>query len=132
MLLTIAALEVLEFGPIFVSLTASGVSATAELHQAIMPRIELEFSIDALAAPLRDSAVECVLLRPGGLVDVSGTGKVGAGIAFSYGDLPRENLAAALVEVTERPSECRMIIDITQGNTPWERLLKDWRADERE
>lgn len=67
---------------------------------------------------LAETALDWVILRPGTLSDEPGTGRVRAGLAIPYGDVPRDDVAATLVELVERPAVDRIIIELTQGDTP--------------
>lgn len=67
---------------------------------------------------LAQSDLDWVILRPGTLLDAPGTGKVRAGLAIPYGGVPREDVAAALLEIIERPAVSRVIIELTEGDTP--------------
>lgn len=62
--------------------------------------------------------LDWVILRPGTLLDSSGTGKINAGLAIPYGEVSREDVAATLVEIIEQPQLNRIIIELTQGHTP--------------
>ena len=85
------------------------VSETFENYMAVKKRADVH-----LAA----SELDWVILRPGTLTDASGTGKVRAGLAISYGDVPRDDVAAALLEIIEQPAVSRVIIELTEGDTP--------------
>ena len=67
---------------------------------------------------LAETDLDWVILRPGTLLDSPGTGKVRAGLAIPYGTIAREDVAAALLEIIERPTIKRVIIELTQGDTP--------------
>lgn len=67
---------------------------------------------------LAESDLDWVILRPGTLLDARGTGKVRTGLAIPYGDVPRDDVAATLLEIIERPAVSRVIIELTQGDTP--------------
>lgn len=62
--------------------------------------------------------LDWVILRPGTLLNSSGTGKVRAGLAIPYGEVARADVAAALIEIVEHPEVSRVIIELTQGDTP--------------
>ncbi|RMM00992.1 Oxidoreductase ylbE, partial [Pseudomonas savastanoi] len=47
-----------------------------------------------------------------------GSGKVSAGLAIAYGEIPRDDVAAVLAALVERPGISRQIIELTQGATP--------------
>jgi len=66
---------------------------------------------------LAETDLDWVILRPGSLLDVAGTGKVRAGLAIPYGEVPRDDVAAALLEIIERPAVNRLIIELTGGDT---------------
>lgn len=67
---------------------------------------------------LAESDLDWVILRPGTLSDGPGTGKVRAGLAIPYGDVPRDDVAATLAELVDRPEINRIIIELTEGDTP--------------
>lgn len=67
---------------------------------------------------LAESDLDWVILRPGTLLDTPGTGKVRAGLAIPYGDVSRDDVASALLAIIERPTVSRVIIELTQGDTP--------------
>lgn len=39
-------------------------------------------------------------------------------MAIPYGDVSRDDVAATLLEIVENPSVSRIIIELTQGQTP--------------
>lgn len=67
---------------------------------------------------LAESDLDWVILRPGTLLDAPGTGKVRTGLAIPYGEVPRDDVAAALLEIIEHPAVSRIIIELTEGDTP--------------
>lgn len=62
--------------------------------------------------------LDWVILRPGTLKDAAGTGRVTAGPAIAYGDIPRADVAAALVALVEHPKLRHTIIELTDGDQP--------------
>jgi uncharacterized protein YbjT (DUF2867 family) len=68
-------------------------------------------------AHLVASELDWVIVRPGTLSDEPGTGKVRANVAIPYGSVPRDDVAAMLVEIIERPENSRVIIELTEGDT---------------
>ncbi|PIF15114.1 NAD(P)H-binding protein [Candidatus Pantoea floridensis] len=64
---------------------------------------------------LAQSQLDWVIVRPGTLTDEQGSGKVNAGLAIPYGDIPREDVAATLAEIIDRPDLNRIIIELTSG-----------------
>lgn len=67
---------------------------------------------------LAESDLDWVILRPGTLLDSPGTGKVRAGMAVPYGNVARDDVAQVLAALLERPAVNRIIIELTQGETP--------------
>lgn len=67
---------------------------------------------------LAESDLDWVILRPGTLLDAPGTGKVRTGLAIPYGDVPRDDVAATLLEIIEQPAVNRIIIELTGGEAP--------------
>lgn len=67
---------------------------------------------------LASSPLDWVILRPGTLTDAAGTGRVHAGLAIAYGEVPRADVAAALLGLVEQPQVSRRIIELTEGQTP--------------
>ena len=66
---------------------------------------------------LAESDLDWVILRPGILLDVPGTGKIRSGLAIPYGEVSRDDVAATLLEIIERPEVSRIIVELTQGDT---------------
>lgn len=85
------------------------VSETFENYMAVKKRADVHLAATDL---------DWVILRPGTLLDTPGTGKVRAGLAIPYGGIPRADVAAALVEIIEHTEVNRIIIELTQGDTP--------------
>ncbi len=91
------------------------VSETFENYMAVKKRADVH---------LAESDLDWVIVRPGILLDDPGTGKVRAGLAIPYGDVARDDVAAALVEIIERPEVSRTIIELTQGDTPVDQAIQ--------
>ncbi|MBD8105120.1 SDR family oxidoreductase [Erwinia persicina] len=67
---------------------------------------------------LAASDLDWVILRPGTLVDDAGNGNVTAGLAIPYGNISRDNVAAALATLVGQPQVTHKIIELTDGSTP--------------
>jgi len=67
---------------------------------------------------LAGTDLEWVIVRPGTLTTQPGTGHVRLGLAIPYGDVSRDNLAAVLVRLVETPEVRRVILELTDGDTP--------------
>src|SRR5690606_2514984 len=64
------------------------VSETFENYMTVKKRADVH---------LAETDLDWVIVRPGLLLDTSGTGKVRAGLAIPYGDIARDDVAAVLV-----------------------------------
>lgn len=85
------------------------VSDTFENYMAVKKQADVH---------LAQSDLDWVILRPGTLVDTAGTGQVRAGLAIPYGNVPRDDVAATLLALIEKPAVGRVIIELTEGDTP--------------
>lgn len=73
---------------------------------------------------LAESGLDWVILRPGLLSDAPGSGKVRLGPAIPYGVVPRDDVAATLVEIIENPRIGREIIELTEGSISVEEAVE--------
>ncbi|WP_439878701.1 NAD(P)-binding oxidoreductase [Pseudomonas prosekii] len=69
-------------------------------------------------AHLVGTGLDWVIVRPGTLLDDTGTGKIRADVAIPYGEVSRDDVAATLAELIDQPNVSRVIIELTQGDTP--------------
>lgn len=69
-------------------------------------------------AHLVGTGLDWVIVRPGTLLDDTGTGKIRADVAIPYGEVSRDDVAATLAELIDQPKVSRVIIELTQGDTP--------------
>lgn len=87
--------------------------------KSVSPTFENYMAVKKLAdVHLAESDLDWVILRPGTLRDAPGTGKVRTGLAIPYGDVSRDDVAATLVELVEQPAVSRIIVELTQGDSP--------------
>ncbi len=91
------------------------VSETFENYMAVKKRADVH---------LAKTDLDWVIVRPGLLLDAPGSGKVRAGLAIPYGDVARDDVAATLVEIIERPEVSRVIIELTQGDMPVDQAVQ--------
>ena len=64
-------------------------------------------------------------MRPGTLTDDDGTGKITAGIAVAYNEIPRDDVAGFLAAAVFTPGLNRIAVEITGGDTPLEQAVSD-------
>lgn len=73
---------------------------------------------------LRKSGLAYTILKPGRLTDEPGTGKVNLAPDLSKGEVPREDVAAVLVELLETPGTAGHQLDLITGNSPIKEAVK--------
>lgn len=95
------------------------VSDTFETYMAVKKAADVH---------LASSELDWVILRPGTLRDAPGQGTVSAGAAIAYGSINREDVAATLLALVERPTIRRVIIELTEGPTPISEALAPYAA----
>ncbi|RAI64809.1 NAD-dependent dehydratase [Pseudomonas fluorescens] len=93
------------------------VSDTFENYMAVKKRADVH---------LAETDLDWVILRPGTLLDSPGTGKVRTGLAIPYGDVPRDDVATTLMRLIQQPAIRRVIIELTQGDTPIEESIQQF------
>ena len=67
---------------------------------------------------VRASGLDATVVRPGGLTNDPGTGRVQLGEELPHGQVSRDDVAAVLVEVLDRPSTVGRTFDLVSGSTP--------------
>jgi len=72
--------------------------------------------------------LDWLIVRPGTLVNTSGTGLVNAGIAISYGDIPRDDVAAFIAASMFTPILNRTAIELTAGDVPIDEAIARLRS----
>jgi uncharacterized protein YbjT (DUF2867 family) len=67
---------------------------------------------------VRASGLEATVVRPGGLTNDPGTGRVRLGERLPRGQVPRDDVAAVLVAVLDAPATAGRTFDLIGGETP--------------
>lgn len=67
---------------------------------------------------LTRTELDWIIVRPGTLRDEPGTGRITAGPAIEYGDVPRDDVAAFIDVALHEPALRRVIVELTTGDTP--------------
>jgi uncharacterized protein YbjT (DUF2867 family) len=67
---------------------------------------------------VRASGLDATVIRPGGLTNDAGTGRVRLGEKLPRGQVPRDDVAAVLVAVLDSPSTIGRTADLIGGDTP--------------
>lgn len=66
---------------------------------------------------LENSGLDYTIVRPGGLVNKPGTGKIAAAITLERGEIAREDVASTIVAVLENDHTIGKAFDVTGGGT---------------
>lgn len=74
---------------------------------------------------LRNSGLEYTIIKPGGLTDDPGTGKISIGRDIPRGEIPRKDVAAVLAEVLEIPELAGEQLELTSGDKPIVEAMRD-------
>ena len=69
---------------------------------------------------LTESDLDWLVVRPGTLTDGPGTGKVRAGWAVPYGDVPRDDVAGFIAAALHHPDLHHVVVELTTGDAPVE------------
>ena len=67
---------------------------------------------------VRASGLDSTVVRPGGLTNEPGTGRVRLGESLPRGQVPRDDVAAVIVGVLDSPNTIGRTVDLTGGDTP--------------
>ncbi len=67
---------------------------------------------------VRASGLDATVVRPGGLTNDPGTGRVNLGEKLPRGQVTRDDVAAVLVAVLDSPSTIGRTVDLIGGDTP--------------
>lgn len=67
---------------------------------------------------LAATGLDWLIVRPGTLVDTKGTGRVTAGWAIPYGQVPREDVAAFIDAALAEPALNRAVVELIGGHVP--------------
>ncbi|SFX86027.1 SDR family oxidoreductase [Streptomyces atratus] len=73
----------------------------------------------------RSSTLDWTILRPGMLTNDAGTGEVLLTASTGRGPVPRDDVAAALLELLETPATAGLTLELISGNVPVSVAVKD-------
>jgi uncharacterized protein YbjT (DUF2867 family) len=74
-------------------------------------------------ADLAASGLDYAIVRPGRLTDGPATGRVTLGPKVPRGEIPRDDVAAALAAVLHEPATAGLTFDVVSGDTPVEEAI---------
>jgi uncharacterized protein YbjT (DUF2867 family) len=100
----------------YLMISSMGAGDPAAGSDAMRPYLEAKAQADAALAA---SDLEWTIVRPGGLTDEPGTGRVEvAGSLGRFGSISRDDVAAVLVGCLDEPRTVRATFELLQGETP--------------
>jgi uncharacterized protein YbjT (DUF2867 family) len=67
---------------------------------------------------VRSSGLDATVVRPGGLTNDPGTGRVSLGESLRRGRVPRDDVAAVIVAVLDSPNTIGKTFELIGGDTP--------------
>jgi uncharacterized protein YbjT (DUF2867 family) len=73
---------------------------------------------------VRASGLDATVVRPGGLTNDAGTGRVNLGERLSHGQVTRDDVAAVLAAVLDSPNTIGRTVDLIGGDTPVAEAVK--------
>jgi uncharacterized protein YbjT (DUF2867 family) len=71
-----------------------------------------------------ESGLDHTIVRPGGLTDDAGAGRVTVGTNIGGGQIPRDDVAAVILAVLETPSTIGKTFELVSGDTPIEEAIR--------
>ena len=111
-----AAVKLMEAGVSrYVMVSAIAAGRPQEWSDQMRPYYEAKAGADER---LMESGLDYTIVRPGGLTDDPGTGRVTVGTALGYGNIPRDDVAAVLLAVLETPGSIGKTFELLSGDQP--------------
>ena len=71
------------------------------------------------------TALDWTILRPGMLTNDAGTGQVRLSVSTGRGPIPRDDVAATLLELLDTPASTGLTLELISGNVPVTVAVKD-------
>jgi uncharacterized protein YbjT (DUF2867 family) len=81
---------------------------------------------------LRSSGLNHTIVRPGGLTDDPGTGRVRAGESVGRGSIARDDVALVLLEILNRAAPKGMTFDLVEGDDEVSEALDKLQGEARD
>jgi uncharacterized protein YbjT (DUF2867 family) len=104
-------------------LMVSAIGAGRPEQSSDQMRVYIQAKADADAA-LERSGLDFTIVRPGGLTDDPGTGRIRAGNEIGYGQVTRDDVAATLAASLLEDGTVGKAFDLLEGETPIEEALR--------
>jgi uncharacterized protein YbjT (DUF2867 family) len=117
-----AAVKLMEAGVRrYVMVSAIAAGRPEEWSDQMRPYYEAKAAADERLA---ESGLDWTIVRPGGLTDEPGTGRVLVGTNLEYGQVPRDDVAAVLLAVLEEPGSIGKTFELLSGDTPVDEAVR--------
>ena len=105
----------------YVMVSAIGVSHPESVSDQMRPYYDAKAEADRRLA---DSGLDWTIVRPGGLTNDPGTGRVRVGEDIGSGEVPRADVAATLAAVLQTDSTIGKAFDLLSGDTPIDEAVR--------
>jgi uncharacterized protein YbjT (DUF2867 family) len=106
----------------YVIVSAMGVEHPEWWSDQMRPYYEAKADADAA---VQQSGLDYTIVRPGGLTDEPGTGRIDAALELGRsGRIPRDDVAATLVAALDAPNTIGKAFDVLAGETPIEEAVR--------
>src|SRR3712207_363764 len=100
----------------YVMVSSMGTEDVEHAPEAMRPYLQAKREADEA---LMASGLDWTIVRPGGLTDAPGTGKVDLALALGRrGEITRDDTARVVMETLERPNTHRVAFEVLAGPTP--------------
>jgi uncharacterized protein YbjT (DUF2867 family) len=99
----------------YVMVSSIGAGDPASASPAMRPYQEAKGEADAR---LQQSGLAWTIVRPGGLTEDPGSGRIRAGHDIGRGTIPRDDVAATLAAVLAAPNTIGVTFDVLTGDVP--------------
>lgn len=73
-----------------------------------------------------NSDLQYTIVKPGGLLDGPGTGKIQVAEKLERGTIPREDVASTIIEVLREPKMIRQSFDLVSGDLTIKEAIADF------
>jgi uncharacterized protein YbjT (DUF2867 family) len=105
----------------YVIVSSMGAGNPERASGPMRPYLEAKTQADERLAA---SGLEYTIVRPGGLTDEPGSGRIRAGLELSFGQVSRDDVAATLVAVLDADNTIGKTFELLGGDTPIEEAVR--------
>ena len=105
----------------YVIVSSMGAGNPERASGPMRPYLEAKTQADERLAA---SGLEYTIVRPGGLTDEPGSGRIRAGLELSFGQVSRDDVAATLVAVLDADNTIGKTFELLAGDTPIEEAVR--------